>query len=181
MTSFVKEYVSTPSSRPSNHSNLASHPSSASSSRIGSRRWRQFNPAIDAVTATVPPSGICGRSASVRRSGASTLTRNTVSGGSVSATPALLNSRVDRALDLCDGGVDRGGVGEVGAEERRVRARRLLHVEHRHVGRAELGEDVEQRGTDAGRRAGHHDPLAAEVQIRHQCSVRVTRVSPRSG
>src|SRR6185437_614517 len=76
------------------------------------------------------------------------------------------------AGDPGDGRVDRGLVAEVGLDERRVRARRFLDVEDGHVARAQLGQELEQRGADAGGAAGDEGPLPGVVEVGHGRSFR---------
>ena len=78
----------------------------------------------------------------------------------MSATPALLNNACDRSVDRGDRRVDRRRIRQVGREERSCGSGRRFDVEHGDVGGAELGEQVEQRRTDAGRRPGDDDALA---------------------
>ena len=77
----------------------------------------------------------------------------------VSATPALLNSActgsgsIDRVDRVAHGVL----VGQVGRDERVVRAARRVEVEHGDVRDVELGEHVEQRRADTARAARDDD------------------------
>ena len=149
-----------PSSRPSYHDNASSQPSIAISSVIISSLVGHWLPAIDAVFTMAPPSGMRSRSLlgqPVAARGRSPL--NTVSDGSVSATPTLLNSTSTGPSTATI------AASTAFTSERSV-GRKFwcgpdgdFDVEDGHGRRAELGEEVKQRGADAGGAAGDDDAL----------------------
>jgi hypothetical protein len=61
-------------------------------------------------------------------------------------------------------GVYSGPVAEVRLDEPGVRTGRRLEVEDGDVGRADLGQEVEQGGSHAGGRAGDDDALAGVAE-----------------